>query len=72
MNCKKTIRYIHFYIDGELEDNKQEKLVNHVEECPRCQKKLRLEKQFKMVLLKKTRTTKAPQKLKQKIKTVIF
>ncbi len=72
MNCKQLAKYLQLYIDGELEENENCEVRKHIENCPICRKRHKLEQQFKTVIVKKTRTIKAPKQLRKKITTIIF
>ncbi len=72
MECSQCVKFLQAYIDGELAEARKENLVAHIKNCPTCRKKLKIEKQFRMIIIKKTKTVKAPPELHEKIRTVIF
>ncbi len=74
MNCQEIPKYIQLYIDGELQETEKQQLAEHIECCPRCHRLVRIERQFKMIIIQKTRTIRvqAPARLKRRIRTVIF
>lgn len=72
MDCSQSVKYLHGLIDDELSEEEQEELSAHLQNCAACRKKLKVEKKFRMIVIKKTKVVKAPQELRKKIRTVIF
>ncbi len=74
MDCEQTVRFIQLYVDSEIEPEQKKQLVTHINSCCRCAQLVRIEREIKTIIIKKTLTVrvKAPARLRRKIRTVIF
>lgn len=47
MSCQESLRFMHEYLDGELEDVRSEQVEEHFRMCKACFPHLNLEKSFR-------------------------
>ncbi|NIR46017.1 MAG: mycothiol system anti-sigma-R factor [Gemmatimonadetes bacterium] len=66
IDCAEVMAQLYEYIDGELDDEKIERIRGHLEKCQRCYPRYNFEAAF-LRFLKQQGRTKAPPELQRKI-----
>ena len=69
--CEKFLRLVHLMLDNEADQQEEEYISNHIEECSPCFRHLKLEKQLREMLKTKIAHKEVPSELVDLIKTKI-
>ena len=70
-SCEDVGQRLFAYIDGELPEDEVKLLKQHVEKCPKCYNKIRLEEMIKQRVKSSHKTELTPSSLKSEILTKI-
>ena len=55
-DCPSTIRELHFFLDGEITDEKRQRIQTHLDECPPCLDAFGFEAELRAVVANKLQT----------------
>ena len=69
--CEETMRWVVLYLDGELSNADEQRLLKILTECSSCFEKYNIEKEFKTFLTKKFEKKGCADSLKKEIKDQI-
>lgn len=72
MKCEDVRRQCQLLLDDELGDEARELLQSHLEDCPHCKKRVRVEVRFKTTIVEKFSVRSAPSDLLERIKSRLF
>lgn len=65
--CDEALEHLFEYLDGELENQTEEKVARHFDICRRCFPRLNFEKAFRDALRQVRRGEQAPERVKQQV-----
>lgn len=72
MDCKETLRNLALYLDGELDEVKEEQIISHIKECWHCRDTQDSEVKLReMIREKLTYSRKAPSSITAAIQQII-
>ena len=69
-DCPSTIRELHFFLDGEITDEKRLRIQIHLDECPPCLDAFGFEAELRTVIANKLQTE-VPADLAARIRAAI-
>ncbi|MFB6357374.1 MAG: zf-HC2 domain-containing protein [bacterium] len=72
MDCKEVRKKHYLFVDGELKSTQVQSVKQHIEECPKCGRRIRIERKFKSTIVNNFEPSEAPSELKEKISSEIF
>ncbi len=55
-DCPNTTRELHFFLDGEITNEKRQRIQNHLDECPPCLDAFDFEAELRAVVANKLQT----------------
>lgn len=67
MLCDDVRRVVYFFLDGSLADRKQQDLKSHVDLCPDCDRRLRLQRKLREFVIKRLVPDCAPDRLRNRL-----
>jgi mycothiol system anti-sigma-R factor len=69
MNCREVLKIYQLYVDDEMDESRIDDLQEHIENCPKCQYRVKFEVRFKTTITKKVKTESrsAPDELRERI-----
>lgn len=71
MSCQEVQKFIHPYLDGEIDEREWVALAAHIENCNNCQRLVQFEQTFRQSLKKSLKLTSAPPSLSVKLKNAL-
>lgn len=69
-DCSDTARELHFFLDGEITDEKRARIQAHLDECPPCWKAFDFESELRTVVADKLKVD-VPADLAARIRAAI-
>ena len=67
MGCEDVKRVIYFFLDGQLGDRKQRDVKQHLNLCPECEQRTKLEKRLRSFIRKRLTIVAAPERFKVRL-----
>jgi len=67
MLCDDVRRVVYFFLDGSLGDRKQQDLKTHVNLCPECAKRVRLQSKLRAFVISRLTRESAPSRLRTRL-----
>ncbi len=71
ISCDEALERLFEYLDGELEDETEEKVARHFEICRRCYPRLSFEKAFQDALHRVKQGEEAPREVKDRVLEIL-
>ncbi len=69
-DCSETARELHFFLDGEITEEKRARIQAHLDECPPCFKAFDFESELRTVVADKLKVD-VPEDLASRIRAAI-
>jgi mycothiol system anti-sigma-R factor len=69
-DCSSTVHELHTFLDGEITDDKRQRIQAHLDECPPCGHAFDFEAELRYVIADRLRTE-VPASLAQRIRRAI-
>ena len=70
-DCALVMAEVWALLDGEITDDKRDRLRHHLDECPTCFQHYGVEERFKNLIAEKCRGERAPEYLVQRVRIQI-
>lgn len=72
MNCDEVRRLFHRFVDNEMDEEDRRAVKEHLEECRRCNYRVRITVRLKTTIVEKFSVRRAPSDLLERIKSNLF
>lgn len=72
MNCHEIRTMADAFVDGELKGHEQERIANHVRQCPHCQQWVTMVKRAKDTVRLKVDKGRAPDALTVRVRNALY
>jgi mycothiol system anti-sigma-R factor len=69
-DCSQTVERLYQYLDGELTDERRQKIKRHLDECSPCLQAVGFEQELRIVIASRCKD-RVPEELLQRIKAAI-
>ena len=67
MLCDDVRRVVYFFLDGSLGDRKQQDLRSHLQLCPECERRLRVQRKLRDFVISRLTREEAPARLRNRL-----
>lgn len=67
MLCDDVRRVVYFFLDGSMGDLKQQDLKKHVNLCPDCESRVRLQRRLRDFVIRRLSRDEAPERLRNRL-----
>ena len=67
MICYDVKRVIYFFLDGQLDESKQQDLVSHLDLCSDCERRATIHRRLRQFVQKRLHIDHAPEHLKRRL-----
>lgn len=67
MGCEDVRRVLYFFLDGALGETKRRDVSNHLNLCPECEKRTRIQRRLREFLRKRLAPITAPSRFKTRL-----
>ena len=67
MGCEDVKRVIYFFLDGQLGDRKQRDVKQHLNLCPDCEQRTKLQRRLREFIRKRLCSVSAPERFKTRL-----
>ena len=67
MLCDDVRRTVYFFLDGSLAETKQQDFTAHIQLCPDCERRTRVQQRLRVFIIRRLKPESAPQRLKQRL-----
>ena len=69
-DCSETVHELHFFLDGEITEEKRQRIQAHLDDCPPCMEAFDFEAELRAVIADKLRVD-VPENLAARIRSAI-
>jgi mycothiol system anti-sigma-R factor len=67
MGCEDIKRVIYFFLDGTLGDAKLREISRHIDDCPNCGMRARIQKRLRQFIRRRLAPVSAPERFKVRL-----
>ena len=67
MGCEDIKRVIYFFLDGTLGDAKLREISQHIDDCPNCGMRARIQKRLRQFIRRRLAPVSAPERFKVRL-----
>ena len=67
MGCEDIKRVIYFFLDGSLNDAKLREIARHLDDCPDCGMRARIQKRLRQFIRRRLTPVAAPERFKVRL-----